>query len=215
MSLSAWPVDPGLIVPFLAAILLIELTPGPNMGYLAALSVVHGRRAGFYAVAGVTCGLAVYMFAAVFGLTEAFRLYRPLYELLRWAGVAYLIWLAWDAWRAADGHDPGADLLSRPWALFQRGFLANILNPKAALFYVTLLPGFIAVDHGPPARQALILGGLHVLVSIMIHGSIVLSADKAGRLLARVASSAWVSRGLAISILVVAIWLAWETRGRG
>jgi len=212
---SAWPVDPGLIVPFLAAVLLIELTPGPNMGYLAALSAVHGRRAGLYAVAGVTCGLSVYMVAAVVGLTEVLRLYRPLYELLRWAGVAYLAYLAWDAWRSAEQHDADKALGARPWALFRRGFLANVLNPKAALFYVTLLPGFIATDHGSPARQALLLGCLHLLVSIVIHGAIVLSADRAGRLLARVASSAWVSRGLALSILAVAIWLAWETRGRG
>lgn len=212
---SAWPVDPALIGPFLAAVLLIELTPGPNMGYLAALAAVQGRRAGFFAVLGVTCGLSVYMLAAVFGLTEVFRLYRPLYELLRWAGVIYLVWLAWDAWRTGDSVEPDSKLASRPGLLFRRGLLANILNPKAALFYVTLLPGFIAEDRGSAARQALILGSLHILVSVAIHGSIVLSADRAGRLLARVASGVWVSRVLAISILVVAVWLAWETRGRG
>lgn len=215
MTPSAWPVDPALIAPFVVAVLLIELTPGPNMGYLAALSAVQGRRAGFYAVAGVTCGLSVYMLAAVFGLTEVFRLHRPLYELLRWAGVIYLGWLAWDAWRAGEHVEPDSSPASRPWLLFQRGFLANILNPKAALFYVTLLPGFIAEDRGPAARQALILGSLHILISVLIHGSIVLSADKAGRLVARAASGVWVSRCLAISILVIAIWLAWETRGRG
>ncbi|CAN5475091.1 LysE family translocator [soil metagenome] len=182
MTHAAWPVDPSLIVPFLATVLLIELTPGPNMGYLAALSAAHGRRAGFYAVAGVTAGLAVYMLAAVFGLTEVFRLYRPLYQVLRWTGVAYLVWLAWDAWRTFGDAGPGGSMVARPSVLFWRGFLANVLNPKAALFYVTLLPGFIAVDHGPPARQALILGGIHLLVSVAIHGSIVLSADRAGRL---------------------------------
>ena len=80
MSHAVWPVDPAMIAPFLVAVILIEVTPGPNMAYLAALAAAHGRRAGLMAVAGVTCGLSVYMLAAVFGLTEVFRLYRPLYE---------------------------------------------------------------------------------------------------------------------------------------
>jgi threonine/homoserine/homoserine lactone efflux protein len=215
MAHSAWPVDPGMVWPFLAAMLLVELTPGPNMAYLAALSAAHGRRAGLIAVAGVTCGLAVYMVAAVFGLTEIFRVNRPLYELLRWSGVAYLAWLAWDAWRAADTVE--GDLAATPgrWDLFQRGLLANLLNPKAALFYVTLLPGFIKTGHAPPTVQALILGTIHLLVAVAIHGGIVLFADRAGRLVASARKGPLVSRCLAVAILIVAVWLVWETRSRG
>ncbi len=68
---SAWPVDPAVIGPFLLAVALIELTPGPNMGWLALVSVARGRLAGFAAVAGVTLGLAIWMVAAAFGLTQA------------------------------------------------------------------------------------------------------------------------------------------------
>ncbi|WP_421738513.1 LysE family translocator [Caulobacter sp.] len=214
MPHAAWPVDPGMIVPFLAAIILIELTPGPNMAYLAALSAAHGRRAGLLAVAGVTCGLAVYMLAAVFGLTEMFRLYRPLYELLRWMGVAYLVWMAWDAWRDGEEAEEAVDLTPAPWTLFRRGLLANLLNPKAALFYVSLLPGFIKTGHAGPTAQALILGSVHLLISIAIHGSIVLSADRAAGLLDRAQSRRWISRGLGVALLVVAIWVVWETRLR-
>jgi threonine/homoserine/homoserine lactone efflux protein len=212
MPHAAWPVDPGMIVPFLAAIILIELTPGPNMAYLAALSAAHGRRAGLIAVAGVTCGLSVYMLAAVFGLTEVFRLHRPLYELLRWAGAAYLVWMAWDAWRSASEAQTADALVPPPWTLFRRGLLANLLNPKAALFYVTLLPGFIQSDHAPPTAQALILGSIHILISIVIHGTIVLSADRAASLLDRARSQVWISRGLAVALLAVAAWVVWETR---
>ncbi|OYW28139.1 MAG: threonine transporter RhtB [Caulobacter sp. 12-67-6] len=215
MSHAAWPVDPGMIAPFLVAVILIELTPGPNMAYLAALAAAHGRRAGLMAVAGVTCGLSVYMLAAVFGLTEVFRLYRPLYELLRWSGVAYLLWMAWDAWRSASEAETADALTPARWVLFRRGMVANLLNPKAALFYVTLLPGFIQNDYGSPTRQALILGSIHVLISIVIHGAIVLGADRAASLLDRARSQVWISRGLAISLAIVAVWMVWETRQRG
>jgi threonine/homoserine/homoserine lactone efflux protein len=212
MPHAAWPIDPGMIVPFLAAIILVELTPGPNMAYLAALSAAHGRRAGLIAVLGVTCGLSVYMLAAVFGLTEVFRLYRPLYELLRWSGAAYLVWLAWDAWRAGGGGDEVVEAMPAPGRLFRRGLLTNLLNPKAALFYVSLLPGFIQTGHAPPTLQALILGLIHIAVSVAVHGAIVLGADRAGRLVTRARTSVWSTRGLALAILGVAIWVLWQTR---
>jgi len=215
LSHAAWPVDPGMIAPFLVAVILIELTPGPNMAYLAALAAAHGRRAGLMAVAGVTCGLSVYMLAAVFGLTEVFRLYRPLYELLRWSGVAYLLWMAWDAWRSASEAEIADALTPVRWVLFRRGMVANLLNPKAALFYVTLLPGFIKSDHAPPTAQALILGFTHVLISVVIHGAIVLGADRAASLLDRARSQVWIARGLGVALAVVAVWMAWETRRRG
>jgi len=215
LSHTAWPVDPGMIAPFLVAVILIELTPGPNMAYLAALAAAHGRRAGLMAVAGVTCGLSVYMLAAVFGLTEVFRLYRPLYELLRWSGVAYLLWMAWDAWRSASEGEVADALTPARWVLFRRGMVANLLNPKAALFYVTLLPSFIKSDHAPPTTQALILGTIHVVVSIGIHGAIVLGADRAASVLDRARSQVWISRGLGVALAVVAVWMAWETRRRG
>ncbi len=184
------------------------------MAYLAALSAAHGRRAGLIAMAGVTCGLLVYMLAAVFGLTEVFRLYRPLYEALRWSGAAYLLWMAWDAWRSSSQAETADVLTPASWVLFRRGLLANLLNPKAALFYVTLLPGFIKADHAGPRTQALILGALHVLISIVIHASIVLSADRAASLLDRARGQRWISRGLAVALLLVAIWVVWETRQR-
>lgn len=212
MPHAAWPIDPGMIVPFLAAIILVELTPGPNMAYLAALSAAHGRRAGLIAVLGVTCGLSAYMLAAVFGLTEVFRLYRPLYELLRWSGAAYLVWLAWDAWRAGGGGDEAVEAMPAPGRLFRRGLLTNLLNPKAALFYVSLLPGFIQTGHAPPTLQALILGLIHIAVSVAVHGAIVLGADRAGRLVTRARTSVWSTRGLALAILGVAIWVLWQTR---
>lgn len=209
--MDSLPIEPAALAPFLIAVLLIELTPGPNMGYLAALSASQGRTAGFRAVAGVTLGLAFYMLLAVLGVAEILAAAPLVYGALRWAGVAYLLYLAWEAWRGASETSPGhaRDVDHAP---FWRGLIANVLNPKALVFYVTLLPGFIAADHAPFWVQALILGSLHLLVSLIIHGLIVLGASHAGAVIAKSRGAAPVRRALAIGIALIAVWLAWETR---
>lgn len=203
-------VDMGVVGPFLAAVILIELTPGPNMGYLAALSASEGRGAGFRAVLGVTAGLAFYMLLAVAGVAELIAAAPLVYGALRWAGVTYLLFLSWQSWRGAGETSPGRTrgVDHEP---FLRGLLANLLNPKAVVFYVTLLPGFIA-----PERlfwpQALLLGTLHLLVSFGVHLSIVVGAARAGTLLARAGYAERVRRLLALGTAAIAVWLAWETR---
>jgi threonine/homoserine/homoserine lactone efflux protein len=205
------PIEPAVLAPFLIAVSLIELTPGPNMGYLAALSASQGRAAGFKAVAGITLGLAFYMLLAVLGVAEIIAAAPLVYGALRWAGVAYLLYLAWEAWRGARETSPGhaRDVDHAP---FWRGLIANLLNPKALVFYVALLPGFIAADHAPFWIQALLLGGLHLVISLGVHSGIVLAAAHAGSLLANSRDAALVRRALAIGIALIAVWLAWETR---
>jgi threonine/homoserine/homoserine lactone efflux protein len=211
---TAWPVDPAVILPFLLAVALIELTPGPNMGWLALVSLGRGRWAGFAAVAGVTVGLAVWMLAAAFGLTQVLLIWPPLFQIIRWAGVAFLLWLAWEAWRgdsdpaAADGDDH-----STLRGLFLRGMTGNLLNPKAAVFYMALLPTFMRPDHGSPLGQALTLGGLHLVVAVVVHVLIVLGAAKAGGAVVGRVQGPVLRAVMAGGIVLVALWMAWETRG--
>lgn len=210
--LTNGPVDPGVILPFLAAVVLIELTPGPNMGWLALVSLSQGRTAGLSAVAGITLGLTLWMLAAAFGLTEIVLAWPALYQAIRWAGVGFLFWLAWEAWKGEGGPArPAPQTRDRRRALFLRGLTANLLNPKAALFYIALLPGFMRQDYGPALPQALTLGGVHVAVSVAIHGLIVVTA-------ARVSRWGAVSQGaggralMAGGLVLIAAWTAWETR---
>jgi threonine/homoserine/homoserine lactone efflux protein len=213
MPHAAWPVDPGVILPFLLAVALIELTPGPNMGWLALVSLEHGRRAGLAAVAGVTVGLAIWMLAAAFGLTQALMAWPPLFQLVRWAGVLFLLWLAWEAWRPEPADTGGAQVETARWrGLFLRGLTGNLLNPKAAIFYVGLLPTFMRPDHGAPLTQALTLGALHLVVAVVVHTAIVLGAARAAPLLtARVQGTA-LRALMAAGLVAVALWMAWETR---
>lgn len=118
------------LVAFALASLVIELTPGPNMTYLALLSARHGRRPGYAAVLGVAVGLALLGSLASVGLATLLQSSPPLYGILRWGGVGYLLYLAWEAWNEKLSKDTTTD----DGRYFIRGLTTNVLNPKAALF---------------------------------------------------------------------------------
>ncbi len=206
------PIDPTVVAPFLVAVALMELTPGPNMGWLALVSLSQGRAAGLAAVVGITLGLTLWMVAAAFGLTEVVLRWPALYQAIRWAGVGFLLWLAWDAWRSAGDGAGVAPVAMRRRALFRRGLIGNLLNPKAALLYVVLLPGFMRPDHGSTLAQALTLGALHVLVSVVVHTTIVLTAARAGGALLTRAQGPMLRAAMALGLVAIAAWTAWETR---
>ncbi len=200
----------GQLIPFLLAVALIELTPGPNMGYLAVVASQSGRGAGMATVAGVTLGLVLYLMASVFGLSEAAMRWPWIYQTLRWAGVAYLLWLAVDTWRGAS---PEASPPPDHRSLFLRGLLNNLLNPKAAVFYVALLPGFIRPQDGLPLVQALVLGSIHIMISVLIHTTIVLTASHARSALQsdNGKSRVFLQRAFAVGLAAIALWLAIST----
>ncbi len=206
------PVDPSVLLPFLAAVILMEITPGPNMGWLALVSLSQGRTAGLAAVAGITLGLSLWMVAAAFGLTEVVMRWPALYQAIRWAGVLFLLYLAWDAWRSTDATARQTPEPALRRQLFRRGLIGNLLNPKAALLYVVLLPGFMRPGYGVPLVQALALGSLHIGVSIVVHSAIVLTASRAGGSLLTRQQSPVMRTLMALSLVAVAAWTAWETR---
>lgn len=201
------------VLAFALTCVIIEITPGPNMTYLAALSLTNGMRTGFAAVAGIALGLMAYGVTAALGLAALVDNSPLLYGLLRWTGVAYLLWLAWESWasereasfQVSDGDD------DRPWLAFRRGLITNLLNPKAAVFYVAVLPEFIRADRGPVVLQTLMLSFVYVGIATAIHSTIVVLA---GTLQATVATGArrrTIRRGLALALVGIAIWFAVST----
>lgn len=199
---------PPATLPFLLTAFLIELTPGPNMTYLALVSASDGRRAGFATVAGITFGLAVIGLVAALGVTELIQRSAVLYELLRWAGIAFLLYLAWEGWRS------GTDVVQGPTSgsgrYFTRGLVSNLLNPKAGLFYVSVLPTFInpAIE---PASQAVTLTILYVAVATTVHVLIVMLAGALEPYLNDARRELVARRTLSLLLGVVAIWFAWST----
>jgi threonine/homoserine/homoserine lactone efflux protein len=150
------------LLAFAATCLVIELTPGPNMAYLSVLSATMGRRAGFAATFGVALGLLIVGLAAALGLTAVIGNSRWLYEALRWGGVLYLLWLAWEGWRGESETSPGNAAIGTPASkFFMRGLATNLLNPKAGLFYIAILPTFVD-EARPLAAQAVTLSMVYV-----------------------------------------------------
>jgi threonine/homoserine/homoserine lactone efflux protein len=202
----------GVPLAFLWTAFLIELTPGPNMSYLAVLSLAEGRRAGFAAVAGVATGLLIVGLVAALGLAAIISQSAVLYAILRWAGVLYLAWLAYDIWTGGDSDVLSDGTKDGGWYhFFSRGLITNMLNPKAAMFYITVLPPFV-----DPARSALNqtlgLSIAYVAVATLIHLGIVTIAATARAQLGNAAKMSGLRRVLAVSVLIIAIWLASSTR---
>lgn len=193
------------LLPFLLTCLIIEATPGPNMGYLAVLSASRGRRAGFAAVAGVALGLLVVGVAAAYGAAVFLAASPMAYGFLRWGGVAYMLYLAWESWRPETGFDHVTPQATDQ-RYFQRGFLTNVLNPKAALFYVAVLPRFIT-DGPHNETQAIVLTLIYVGVATAIHGIIVAVAGTAQGFLNNAARRDFARKVFAVMLVGVAVWL--------
>ena len=197
--------SPDTVAAFALTSAIIELTPGPNMTWLAVVAVSDGRRAGYAAVAGVCMGLSVIGLAAAFGMATIIADKPAVYQALRWAGVFYLFWLAWDAWR--DAGAPDASEPEQATRFFGRGLTTNLLNPKAALFYLAVLPGF--VTPGADALSATVtLTVIYVMVATLIHAGIVTLAGAARGLLDDPARERVVRRVLAVALALVAVWFA-------
>ena len=161
---------------FAGAALLMVLTPGPNMIYVLSRSVCQGRRAGFVSLLGVVAGFLVHVFAAAIGLTAVFMTVPLAYELLKWAGAAYLLWLAWQSLRpgASSPFEPQPLPADSPRKLFAMGFVTNLLNPKIAVFYLSVFPQFVAPERGSVFLQSITLGFTQIVVSFSINSLIVL-----------------------------------------
>lgn len=170
------PFDDWLL--FLGAALLITLSPGPNMVYLLSRSVCQGRRAGVVSLLGVVAGFFVHVFATALGLTALFMAVPLAYEVLKWAGAAYLLVLAWQALRPGARSPFEARELPQdpPARLLLMGFVTNLLNPKIAVFYLSIFPQFVSPAHGSVFTQSLVLGLTHLAISFSFNLTIVLSA---------------------------------------
>ncbi len=175
-----------LLISFALLSLGMALTPGPNMVYLISRSICQGRKAGFISLAGVAAGFLFYLLCAAFGITAILFAVPFAYDLLRFGGAAYLLFLAWQALKPG-GQSP-FQLRELPLhsgrKLFLMGLLTNLLNPKIALLYLALLPQFIDPNGPGILAQSLQLGLIQVGISITINALITLAAGSIAGFLA-------------------------------
>src|SRR5579862_4715081 len=168
-------IEPNQAIAFAGLAFGMALSPGPNMAYLVSRSISQGRSAGMVSLSGVLLGFAIYVVLTACGITALLLAVPLAYELLRLTGAAYLAWLAWKALRPG-GHSPfeARELAAdSPRKLFSMGLLTNLLNPKVAMLYVSMLPQFIQPARGDIFFQGIELGLLQIFMAAIVHTTII------------------------------------------
>ncbi|PCG82114.1 lysine transporter LysE [Streptomyces sp. WZ.A104] len=188
------------------------LTPGPNMIYLVSRSITQGRRAGVVSLGGVAVGFLVYLLATNLGLSMVFLAVPPLYVAVKMAGALYLAYLAWSALKpgGVSVFAPQEMPHDSPRRLFTMGLMTNLLNPKIAIMYLSLIPQFISLEAGNVLLQGIVLGSVQIAVALTVNLSIVLAAGTIALFLARRPSWLRAQRylmGTALGLLAVSVAL--------
>lgn len=189
-------VDIETLIVFVPIALALNLTPGADMLFCLSQGMKAGPRAGVAASFGIACGSFLHALAAGLGLAALIGAYPIAFEIIRWAGIAYLLWLAIDTFR-----HPPADLTARDFATsgafaaWRDGVVVCLLNPKVAIFIVALVPQFVDPAHGSILLQFLVLGTVLNIGGTIINGLIGYYAGSIGQFLTR-------SRGLARALQI-------------
>jgi threonine/homoserine/homoserine lactone efflux protein len=173
-------------IAFALVALGMVLTPGPNMIYLISRSICQGPVAGLVSVGGVALGFVVYMVCAALGVTALVLAVPYAYDALRFAGALYLLHLAWQALRPGGRSPFQVRSLPRDGAgrLFTMGLVTNLLNPKVAVMYLSLLPQFIDPKVGGVLSQSLVLGSTQIAISVTVNAAIAVMAGSIAAFLA-------------------------------
>ncbi len=175
--------DLSILAVFGVAALALTMTPGPDMLLIASRSASQGRAAGFATLAGIQAGTYCHALAAAFGLSQLFLIVPHAYDAVRYAGAAYLLYLAWKTVRsgaATIAPEAGAARYAIG-TMFRQGLLTNLLNPKMALFVLALFPQFVQPEAGSVALQILVLATVLNAIGLVVNGVVILGASRLGR----------------------------------
>ncbi len=199
---------------FFGVSLLLGITPGPDNVFVLVQSATYGKRAGMLVVLGLCGGLVVHTTAIALGLAAVFAASETAFVLLKFAGAAYLAYLAWQAFRApgAGSSDAPAPAL-RPGQLWLRGVIMNLTNPKVVFFFLAFLPQFVDPRIGSVAWQLGQLGGIFILATLLSFGAISYFAASLGQSLRGSArAQQWMNRAAGIVFAGLALRLALAQR---
>ena len=193
------------VLGFTLAVLLIELTPGPNMGWLVALTLTEGRRSGLAAVTGIGLGLACNAGLSVLGATYILASNALAAQVISVFGAAMMAYLALQAWRDAGDSSPASTPDIPAHRNFAAGFIINLLNPKAALFFITVMPQFVP-EGQPTYAQGLTMAAISVTIATLVHLALIVGAEHLRPLLLASSQARLVRRVLAVGMLGVGLW---------
>lgn len=172
---------PDTALAFFGLSILLSLSPGPDNLFVLMQSATQGRKAGLLVTLGLCTGLIGHTAAVALGLAALLAASATAFTLLKLAGAAYLLYLAWGAFRAPVGPmAAGAAVALKPWRMFGRGVLMNLSNPKVGIFFLAFLPQFVRPEAGSVALQVAWLGGLFMLAALLVFGTLAWFASLIG-----------------------------------
>lgn len=166
---------------FALASLIMVLSPGPNMIYLISRSLSQGKKAGIISLLGIICGFLFHILMVSFGLTAIFFAVPYAFVVVKFLGIAYLLYLAYSTVKSGNKNIFNKDSSLKkdtPIKLFNIGLLTNILNPKMAVFYLSFFPQFIKPEYGSILEQSFQLGIIQIIISFAVNFLIVISAAR-------------------------------------
>jgi threonine/homoserine/homoserine lactone efflux protein len=167
-------IAPETLLLFLGAVMILLVTPGPNMAFVLTSGAAYGWRGGVAAAVGIGVVDLIFTLIYAFGLAGLLSAYPAAFDAIRWAGAAYLIFLALTCIRSAGREKTSGTIQAAPsrWAIFVRGLASNIANPKAILFFLVFIPQFIDAGSGSVFVQFVLLGCVLAVIGTLFHGSL-------------------------------------------
>jgi threonine/homoserine/homoserine lactone efflux protein len=172
--------DPGTLALFAGAAIALLVVPGPAVLYIVTQSIEHGRNAGLVSMLGVQAGALVHVAAAAFGLSALLVSSATAFNVVKYAGAAYLVFLGMRKLLARERFETTGERPPRRLdRLFAQGVVVNVLNPKAALFFFAFLPQFVDVEAGSVGLQMALLGLFFILIAVVSDGLYALAAGTA------------------------------------
>jgi threonine/homoserine/homoserine lactone efflux protein len=194
---------------FSGAVLMLMLSPGPNMAFVIGHGVAYGWRGGVAAALGIGAADLVLTALTTLGVTALVAQWPPAFDVIRWAGAVYLLWMAWQAWRRPGVLPAGQAAESSLAALAGRAMFNSLLNPKALLFFMVFLPQFADAARGPLAPQLLTLGIVLTVIAAGFHAALgALGGWVSKRMTGNARAARWQSRGLSFVLVLLAFRLA-------
>ncbi|HSJ12188.1 MAG TPA: LysE family translocator [Gillisia sp.] len=169
-----------LLITFITASVLLTISPGPDIVYVLVQSMANGKKAGIITTLGLVSGIIIHTSLVAFGVSAIIRSSEDLFLFIKILGALYLFYLAFIVWKseAAISVKPENAPLRKDWALYRRGFIMNVLNPKVTIFFLAFFPGFLWDPEGNTIFQFYILGFIFMVQALLIFGAVALLAGK-------------------------------------
>ena len=198
---------------FFTAAIALNVSPGPDLIYILSRTIAQGSKVGLASAAGVCSGAIVHVLAAAFGLSAILAASATAFSIVKYVGAAYLLYLGVQALKSQGNTleltAQKETITVTPWQAFRQGVLVDVLNPKAAIFFMAFLPQFVRQDHGNSSLQLVVLGLLVILVAIIIESLFVLAAARSTNFFRRnPRASVWLDRTLGTIFISLGIRLA-------